>query len=1081
MNAIGIKSNDWDKHFRLMEDIDLVAYTGTDFNIIGIDKGNPFSGVFDGNGHIISNFSYTSTDGESVGLFGYVEGEDAEIKDLGLIDPNVDGRTGGYVGSLVGRNGGTITNCYAEGVNVAGNDRIGGYNVAVGGLVGKNSGSIANSYATGDVSGNEDVGGMVGESEWGTINNCYAAGSVLGGNRVGGLVGHNWDGMITDSYATGGVSGDDRVGGLVGSNDSWWGLEMIANCYSVGAVTGTTDVGGLVGSNNGGVSVSFWDIETSGQSTSSGGMGKTTDEMQDPNTFMEAGWDFAPHDIWVEAAGGGYPVLWWQLSPLPELPAFSGGAGEPENPYLLSTAEDLNRIGNNPRLMGAHFRLTNDIDLAGVDFFIIGSRLFPFDGVFDGNRKRIFNFSQTSTNTAYTGLFGYIEGENAEIRDLGLIDPNVEALGESTIRPRRRGIRQPRGVGSLVGDISAGAITNCYVEGGSVEGGSVLAFGDSCPVGGLVGSNGGTVTNCYSTGSVSGDSVVGGLVGSNGGTVTNCYSTGSVSGDGCVGGLVGGNDAGNIITSYSTGTVSGIDDVGGLAGTGGGVLYCVWDMETSGLSGSAGGMGLTTVEMMDPYMLGLNGFANDLNWVLNPGKDYPRLAWEGTAGEPIPQSVIDWMDGDGTPEMPYQITNVDQLILLSKASVLADGCFILINDLDLEGLSWFQAVIPSFSGSFDGNGFCIRNLSVQGGAYLGFIGILRGGVVTNLGFENISVEGTGFYFGGVVGLNDDGSVNDCYSSGTVNGDCYVGGLVGQNEGSITASYSTSAVSGGEYCVGGLVGSNYYGTIATSYSTGTVSGEDYYVGGLVGHNRGSITTSYSTGTVSGIDDVGGLVGYNQDDNITNCYTTGNVSGLDDVGGLVGRNDGDITTSYSTGTVSGVEDVGGLAGENKWGTITNCYAAGSVEGYEGVGGLVGWNNRGGTIINCCATGGSSGTGYVGGLVEQNYQGEIINCYSTGSALGDDRVGGLVGHNLSGTITSSFWDIQTSGLSNMCGIQEDNATGCDDSYGKTTTEMQTASTFQGVGWDFVDETANGTEDIWWIDEGNDYPRLWWEAGGN
>ncbi len=31
--------------------------------------------------------------------------------------------------------------------------------------------------------------------------------------------------------------------------------------------------------------------------------------------------------------------------------------------------------------------------------------------------------------------------------------------------------------------------------------------------------------------------------------------------------------------------------------------------------------------------------------------------------------------------------------------------------------------------------------------------------------------------------------------------------------------------------------------------------------------------------------------------------------------------------------------------------------------------------------------------------------------------------------------------------------------------------------AGWDFVDETENGTEDIWWIDEGRDYPRLWWE----
>ena len=53
------------------------------------------------------------------------------------------------------------------------------------------------------------------------------------------------------------------------------------------------------------------------------------------------------------------------------------------------------------------------------------------------------------------------------------------------------------------------------------------------------------------------------------------------------------------------------------------------------------------------------------------------------------------------------------------------------------------------------------------------------------------------------------------------------------------------------------------------------------------------------------------------------------------------------------------------------------------------------------------------------------------------------------------------------------------CDGGRGKTTAEMQTAKTFLDAGWDFVDETANGTEDIWWILEGKDYPRLWWEAG--
>jgi len=47
-----------------------------------------------------------------------------------------------------------------------------------------------------------------------------------------------------------------------------------------------------------------------------------------------------------------------------------------------------------------------------------------------------------------------------------------------------------------------------------------------------------------------------------------------------------------------------------------------------------------------------------------------------------------------------------------------------------------------------------------------------------------------------------------------------------------------------------------------------------------------------------------------------------------------------------------------------------------------------------------------------------------------------------------------------------------------GKTTAEMQTAGTFLNAGWDFVDETENGTEDIWRILEGQDYPRLWWET---
>ncbi len=62
-------------------------------------------------------------------------------------------------------------------------------------------------------------------------------------------------------------------------------------------------------------------------------------------------------------------------------------------------------------------------------------------------------------------------------------------------------------------------------------------------------------------------------------------------------------------------------------------------------------------------------------------------------------------------------------------------------------------------------------------------------------------------------------------------------------------------------------------------------------------------------------------------------------------------------------------------------------------------------------------------------------------------------------------------------MCASEEANSADCDDSFGVTTVQMQTANTFLEAGWDFVDEIENGVEDIWWIDEGLDYPRLWWE----
>ena len=209
-----------------------------------------------------------------------------------------------YVGGLVGANsGGSITTSYATGTVSA--------ESVVGGLVGHNQiGPITSSYATGAVSGESYVGGLVGDNA-GTITASYATGQVSGTSDViahvgtGGLVGNN-AGTITASYATGTVSAEYSVGGLVGYNPG-----AITASYATGRVSGGDSIGGLVGSNfgsGGTATASYWDTQTSGLSSSAGGEGKMTSELQSPtsNTGIYATWD---DDVWDFGTSSQYPAL----------------------------------------------------------------------------------------------------------------------------------------------------------------------------------------------------------------------------------------------------------------------------------------------------------------------------------------------------------------------------------------------------------------------------------------------------------------------------------------------------------------------------------------------------------------------------------------------------------------------------------------------------------------------------------------------------------------------------------------------------------------------------------------------------
>lgn len=307
MNQIGVNSNDWNKQFKLMADIDLSEYAGEDFNLIGYwrtwEDAKPFMGVFDGNGHTISNLEYSSGDKNYVGLFAYASGR---IINLGLISPDI-AAGGNYVGSLVGcLDDGSVTGCYAKDASVSG----GRY---VGGLVGISAGSMAECYSSGSVSGIGHVAGLVGLLDLGGLGRCYSTASVSGDDNIGGLVGMiaHQDATVTYCYATGSVTGYSYVGGLVGQVEQG----IVYKCYSAGGVWGHVYVGGLAGHKRvlGDIQRSFWDIQSSGQATSAGGTGKTTAEMQTRDTFTStsAGWDFVI--TWDVCDGTNYPVLQWQI------------------------------------------------------------------------------------------------------------------------------------------------------------------------------------------------------------------------------------------------------------------------------------------------------------------------------------------------------------------------------------------------------------------------------------------------------------------------------------------------------------------------------------------------------------------------------------------------------------------------------------------------------------------------------------------------------------------------------------------------------------------------------------------------
>jgi hypothetical protein len=245
---------------------------GTNGNNTVLNSGNGFSGTFEGLGNTISNLTVNIGFANDAGLFGYVSGtiEHLGVQGGSVTGYNNDGGLAGYLsasGKIVRSYSTAAVTNSAEDNNFAGS--------SLGGLVGWSNGVIADSHAGGTITGadwtnvgNADaIGGLVGTANEGQIVDSYASGNVSGYDDVGGLVGYN-SVSISNSYATGSVTGlasngngfgggddgENEIGGLVGQN-----LAAISNSTASDAVNGGANgqyIGGLVGRNGNGNSSS---------------------------------------------------------------------------------------------------------------------------------------------------------------------------------------------------------------------------------------------------------------------------------------------------------------------------------------------------------------------------------------------------------------------------------------------------------------------------------------------------------------------------------------------------------------------------------------------------------------------------------------------------------------------------------------------------------------------------------------------------------------------------------------------------------------------------------------------------------
>lgn len=770
-------------------------------------------------------------------------------------------KAGGMTGDLLA--GGIIRQCYNAGVIRAGSYTAGGIaGAATGALIENcaNTGSVGALYINSYQQEGKQykAGGIVGDNAKSTLINVVNSGDVVSYKQAGGIVGYHsgasatpaiithavnygWVETLTDISTAGQIAGNNNGGTIVNSyfDCQLRKLDGADNTAVEGAVPLTSVA----------LTQAALPLPDSAWIQTAGSYPLLKNFKDEPQMKLAALATvlFAPEDFascirntarlgntglvqWSLAQGTAFTVAEGELTvAIPAagavkdtlIAAYQGinriiplntlnsqifdGDGTETSPYLIQTAADMQKLSTFVEetgydFEGNYFKVTENLDFTGLDYSPVTRQTCMFQGIFDGNGKKISHlvYSDTDDKTVQErGLFGII-GRNGRIGNLTIDETNTFEAYQKC--------------GAFVGGLY-GQIVNCTNRAAVSATGATYA--------------GGIAGYAYANSSI-----------------RKCRNTGDITAkSGCAGGILGGTAASASVTAdtcTNEGKISASNKAGGIAGSASvRVAACTNSGEIeAGTSYAAGIVG----EALLPSAVRTSTNTGTVTANTSYSAGIIALSAAHTDDMPLAIDCCCNKAAVASGEKGYAAGIAASL----KAGAILTSCYNegAVQDGETVSANYLAGIVADMTGSSSGRAVienCYNTAAVSGSRYIGGIaGGVKGDEYARVSrcynTGNITSDNeSSAYAAGLVG-NGGYDMLDCWNRGTVTATGkYIGGLSG---------YLTGKAYRYERC----------------FNAGKIISADTHAGGLVGMGRPYMYDCYNFGEVTAADNVGGLVGY-----------------------------------------------------------------------------------------------------------------------------------------------------------------------------------------------------------------------------